>query len=449
MEVSCGGEALWWTFPPAEADGLTQLCVSRDDGETSWRVVRGLHASPKSMAAHGEVLWLIPAQRDAPSPLLHLRAQWSDELGMMTLSPVNGFDRTALVPSSSLELIIASPTGPMVIDQEKNGQRSSWKLERGNWVPLPVTTASTGEHVIAGVVSGADVLLLCTEGNTSATLRRLRAGGWSEWDLGDGQFTDLVAYEDAILLGTQQAGNTRTIQAIQNQSLTDWMSVPDCEPSDRLIATESGLWMLRLGDDSASIRRLDLLDTTAGPWTPLSPASPISSEFFTMLAQIGLILAVVLVILFGGLHRPLSPPSDCVPAPMGKRTLAALVDLIPGVLVAWWTTGLHLDPMSWLTCAGPSPMDQPTLFAIGSVTAVWAGGWEWACGRSLGKWLTGLTVISMRGPNVKGWQVVIRSLGKAVTIMVPLLAIWVLLTPWSQTVGDVAAGTGVGIKRSA
>jgi uncharacterized RDD family membrane protein YckC len=123
-----------------------------------------------------------------------------------------------------------------------------------------------------------------------------------------------------------------------------------------------------------------------------------------------------------------TPP---VPAPLGRRMMAGLFDLSPVLLVVIVISGLR-SAVNWT--AGD-------WFAIGGAFAfywMWVGLFEVLTGRSLGKTLLGLHVVTIAGNPVTQTQLVVRNLLRPID---PLLLI--VVSPLGQRTADVIADTMV------
>jgi uncharacterized RDD family membrane protein YckC len=127
-------------------------------------------------------------------------------------------------------------------------------------------------------------------------------------------------------------------------------------------------------------------------------------------------------------------PSKLPLAPLSLRLLAAVIDLVPVVLVTWFV---------------PVPHDQPP--EIGYPIKVMAGFGvylvittmaELVAGRSLGKLATGLRVVGLDGKPATAGARLVRNVLRIldfVGLLLPLLL--VVFSPLRQRAGDFAAGT--------
>lgn len=128
-------------------------------------------------------------------------------------------------------------------------------------------------------------------------------------------------------------------------------------------------------------------------------------------------------------------------APLRRRFLAGLVDLTP-VFVVSIILGVRFrgvaDPMTLL--------NEPTWvwcnLAANALYILHTMAGELLFGRSLGKWMFGLRVVSLTGERAGGGAIVVRN----VLRIIDLMAVFVTLTlipysPLRQRIGDLAAGT--------
>jgi uncharacterized RDD family membrane protein YckC len=174
-------------------------------------------------------------------------------------------------------------------------------------------------------------------------------------------------------------------------------------------------------------------------------------EFQTLAVALLLITAVVLLFALrtdGGAAAPALPPGLAIATP-GQRLIAALADLAPGVLLASAVAGVGPGQMfNPLIFLGPEaePMAWPMALLF-SVVHCTIG--EWAFGRSVGKWLVGLRVVSIGRDEVTGrvrlaplrfWQAALRNIARW---GIPALGMLILVDPSRRYPPDLAARTMV------
>ncbi|MEM1109491.1 MAG: RDD family protein [Planctomycetota bacterium] len=137
---------------------------------------------------------------------------------------------------------------------------------------------------------------------------------------------------------------------------------------------------------------------------------------------------------------------DQAVADLLRRGLAGLIDIAPGLWVAATVFGLPYEELydRWPGRSAGATWDTmlPGLLAVGVVvghTLVL----ELATGRSLGKWATGLRVVTLSGDRPKPWQIVARCLLKSFDLIAYLLLLLPVISPLRQRLGDIVARTVV------
>ncbi len=177
-------------------------------------------------------------------------------------------------------------------------------------------------------------------------------------------------------------------------------------------------------------------------------------------ADLMIMLTVVItstVLLFSFWRR--DPTANDLQLPVGvavadlmRRGLAGLIDLAPGLWVATAGFGVPWEELydRWPGRGLGATWGEmlPGLAAIGVVvghTLVL----EAATGRSLGKWATGLRVMTLAGERPRPWQAATRCALKTFDLIAYLLLILPVISPNRQRLGDMVARTVVVQKASA
>ncbi len=225
-----------------------------------------------------------------------------------------------------------------------------------------------------------------------------------------------------------------------------WESSPNAPASDRRPAVPgaTSARVFRIAEVSASSGRVLYEGPTVG-------GGVFSAREFQTLA-VALLLITAVVLLFAlrtdGNTVTNLPPGLAVATP-GQRLIAALADLLPGVLLSSMVMGVGLDQLfSPLIFLGPNaePMAWPmaVLFTVVHCTIG-----EWAIGRSIGKSLAGLRVVALRRDEESGqvrlaplrfWQAATRNIAKWT---IPALGMLLLIDPSRRYPPDLAARTMV------
>ena len=185
-----------------------------------------------------------------------------------------------------------------------------------------------------------------------------------------------------------------------------------------------------------------------GHFAPLAaPAG--SGEPSTLWSWVDVIVATALVMLmFDAVRRrrarPLVvlDPAQIVLAPLGTRLLAGIIDMIPLAAVMVGYVSLHAQTAAEVNALLRDPsfpiwaiLAKAAYIAVAALT-------ECLAGRSLGKMITGLDIVSIDGTRPKLWPLALRNLMRWVDLylaMAPLALIF--FSPLHMRLGDAAAGT--------
>lgn len=145
-------------------------------------------------------------------------------------------------------------------------------------------------------------------------------------------------------------------------------------------------------------------------------------------------------------------PEGFAVADLMRRGLAGAIDLTPGLLVATSGFGLMWGEVyeRWPGRGLGATWGEmlPGLAAIG-ITVGHTLVLEVLTGRSLGKWATGLRVMTLDGAAPKPWQAVTRCLLKTFDLIAYLLLVLPVISPNRQRLGDMVAQTVVVMKTPA
>jgi len=179
-----------------------------------------------------------------------------------------------------------------------------------------------------------------------------------------------------------------------------------------------------------------------------------SGNEFKVLA-VAVLLLTTLVLLFALRAEPTSSlqlPDGFVPADPLRRIIAALADLVPGVVIAAFLVGIEPEAMlSPTVFIGPRAEPLAWVFALG-ITVLHCTIGEAMTGRSIGKALTGCEVAGFRRDKETGktelspvmvWQAIVRNL---IRWFVPVFGILLLIDGGRRHPADAAAGTVVVVR---
>ena len=217
--------------------------------------------------------------------------------------------------------------------------------------------------------------------------------------------------------------------------------------------------MLELGERSRGIAR-SLPFSSDAPTEPVELSPPgFASGSWIHLPIIG-VLSVALVlaaIIFGSEayleRRGVVTVAGAAGAPASARTVrgatlsarstAILIDMLPGLVAFWFL--FRGNPLDLLRI----PAFQTDLAASVPALFVFATGWFAASfgdvlfGRSMGKRIVGLRIISVRGGDAPVGRRIVRSLASAIVMASPLVMLIALLNPRGDGPAEMISGTAV------
>ena len=189
---------------------------------------------------------------------------------------------------------------------------------------------------------------------------------------------------------------------------------------------------------------IDPIDGAVSPFKELGPPT-FGSGAWLHLPILGAlaISAVLALVLFRPLaeREPPTVPEGFEPFPWPKRLAALAIDLVPGVASGMLVFGVTLREFSLLPAWSlEAEATAPSALAI-AVTFFWGVLWESIVGRTPGKMLLGGRIRSIDEGRVGFGRVLVRNLFKAVLLAAPILAIFTVLNPLGQGIGEVLSRT--------
>jgi uncharacterized RDD family membrane protein YckC len=160
-------------------------------------------------------------------------------------------------------------------------------------------------------------------------------------------------------------------------------------------------------------------------------------------------LALLLVMFTTFRQRPALPPevlrrARLAPAPIGLRLLAGGIDLLPLIgavaYVAWRISRAAAAGADSVTF---STAEELTTFGLALVYLLHTTLAECLAGRTLGKALCGLRVVSLDGRPASLGSLLLRNAIRPLDVLLLFPLVIALTNPLRQRVGDLAAGTVV------
>lgn len=442
--ASTPSSTFWFVSPPLDPASTPSLAIVGPPAlDTIYSPLRVLASPPDAMASAGTAVWVLPAGTGGQSKILRsLRATWDTGLEAWIAEPAEGLARLPAWPGEGvLTHMVGSYLGPSIILQQGDSAAYRiWSLRRGEWLERTTVTVQPSERVLLAAEEADDLVLLVGDNASFAILRA--AGIESPWQRTQleaigGQPHDLIFHDGNPLLGFQQANDIRELGYVQSGKVLPWATLVDVPEAARLVRGEEGLILFHLGQDGPQVR----LAEAGSKWHTLERSAGLSGTLWSVLVLLGIAVVVVAMLLAGRGAGGDVVPKGCRVAPLSRRVIAVLLDLVPGLLVCIAVLGVGSIEVLSALLAGPMPSTLPTLLIMAAVTAGWGFAWEVTLGHSPSKQLLALRVVPSRGEQLQWWQALVRNVLKGVVIMAPPLAILIILTPLAQAPGDIVART--------
>ena len=377
----------------------------------------------------------------------------------------------------------ASPKGkgesvagePVVTLEVRQNVRLRWQ----HLADLPVPASTAGAGIRSAIFDGVPCVLVL---DPAPKLLAWRDSAWQELPLnppaGHVTILGLVAVEDrlAVLAAVEGEGGGRMLE-VGTYTAKDrgfsWQAVTEngkssAWPADRVAMPA------RLGSRVAMVWRQghELMLAAFSPVTgQLEPAEAVPADDQSSLDELGeevynyfLLGVFVLVVL--SLLRPRGPvpykpfllPPNIVPANLGRRLLAAVIDLLPCNLVAGIWVQLFMpsyatrDMNDLLLRAVNDKITPPFHFVLAGILVLmvyipYCVVMEKRFGATLGKRIMKLRVVGDEGQNLSIREAMLRNLLKVLEFswvpLLPLLFLVPLISRNRQRLGDMLARTVV------
>jgi uncharacterized RDD family membrane protein YckC len=201
-------------------------------------------------------------------------------------------------------------------------------------------------------------------------------------------------------------------------------------------------WTLADVRGETLLKQTDIAIITRGPMDDLAQ--------YTMLAFVGILVTVLMMAFWrrDASWNRLDLPADVEVADLGRRFLAAAIDMAPGLLFVMIYFGLSVEELM-LRWPGNGVIRNIQQMVPGSVViAVFVTHTtlsELVFARTLGKALTGLRTATLTGTRPRAWQLLVRGLLKTLDLLpwAWLLLMLPVIAPHRQRLGDLVGRTVV------
>ncbi len=278
------------------------------------------------------------------------------------------------------------------------------------------------------------------------------APSWRRWPVPMGQVVAAASLEHSELLTIRREFGSLDLDYPRERGLLELAKIDSPRGPWRVFATLDGIRFVEDADGAFWIRAIDPISGEVGPAQELGPPTFASGAWLHLPILGALAISAVLALI---LFRPIAErepptiPEGFEPLPWPRRLAALAVDLTPGVAIAMAVFGVSLREFSLLPAWSlDAEATAPSALAI-AVTFLWGVAWESIVGRTPGKMLLGGRVASAGDGRVGFGRVLVRNLFKSVLLAAPILAIFTVLNPLGQGIGEVLSRTLVLGRRAA
>lgn len=473
MPGASSGRSLWFAMEDPEDPRRSRVMhVSTDREPATVRVAAVLEGEVEAIAAWDDQAWIVLAPRSDDRPrreVVTLQTARNPASGLDYSWPREGPRLLPSLPGEGRLLAFAADAeGPVALiwpdrlrsqrvrrgGDSEDGAASLLRLEReASWVQLPARPGEGLEEwlVVDGTSSPTLAGLSPDPADRGVTVvRSVEEPATSRrWEVAFKSIVAACSIEGVVVLALRRQFGSIHVVYPREAAVLD-LAVLDAPRGPWLLgATMDGLRLVEQDGDRLTIRAIDRIEGTVSPPAVLGPPK-FGRGGWLHLPVLGLLVvtAVLALVLFRPLGEEDGPtlPEGWAPLPASWRLLALAIDAIPAlvVTVAW----LGVDPRdlvvlpAW-TLEGEAAL--PSAVAIGG-TILWCTTWELLLGATPGKLLVGGRVIDATGRRPSVVRTLARNLFKAVMLYAPILAIFALLSPSGQGIGEVVSRTFVAMR---
>ncbi|MCA9295042.1 MAG: RDD family protein [Phycisphaerales bacterium] len=492
--TASGGDHIWFVLEPdpANKDDGWKLCHAPTDREAMpYRVLRRLSQRPERIAAYGDRVWLIMHTSDSNSSTTTSRRS-VHELEVDEHATIDSYfylrpadhepllcwftgdgDITGCLGTEHGPVVLLAPTpsdpaptgtndSPDDPDRIRRPTLLAYDQVGHCMAPVDTTVAvrDLGAHArLIDVGNGRSQPALLMPSPTNRERSNATMIGGPQ----DGAMFIVDADWPATAPGTAIGLNGQVV-ALASNLKRPGLRIAYLRSGDvRLLAetpAPTGPWgVVHLGSDLAVIQQHDaepemmVVHGRTGVSTPFtamamhqrSPQSFMAMIFvFCTLASV-LFLIVVLkpaarISIDVGVDRVVMPPS--------ARLVALMVDLLPGALLALMLFDIHPSDLLRVPYVVTRSGDaMPFVVMVGTMLVLNLGQERFA-GRSLGHRLIGAEVLGKGGIRPTTGALILRNVLKALTVVIPPITIFALVTPQMLSLHDVLSQTTVSAPRA-
>jgi len=469
--AASGDGHIWWVVKSEQPGTKTQgvattagavtfalMHHASDEPAPSERLVMRFPLEPVALACEGSRVVVVSRSESGTREfILSMFAARNEAVGhwftlprgspiVIPALPVDGEVRGLAIANDVLAALVrVRRTDPRAAERYWFGTVSCESGPEWGWKEAALPELDLSERVTLFARGGAFAALGLRAG--SAAIAVLRDGAWT---------SEAIRREDGplVLRAVLGAFEVAKRTAVVERALVGGFAEPARAWALGSFGSQSIL--LELGERSRGLAR-SLAFSADTPTDPVELSPPgFASGSWIHLPIIG-VLSVALVlaaIIFGsdaylerrGLATVAGAPSAVRTvrgAALSARSTAILIDMLPGLVAFWFL--FRGNPLDLLRI----PAFQTDLAASVPALFVFATGWLAATigdllfGRSMGKRIVGLRIISVRGGDAPLGRRILRSLASAIVMASPLVMLIALLNPRGDGPAEMISGTAV------
>jgi len=456
VTVAASATHLWFAAPePGDANSIRLYCA--EQGGPHFRSPVPLRSMPTAMAAAGARAWLMfdgSMMREVYS--IEVRRNPATEIDYF-LPPGSLAMHQPLPRDGELRSFVGAADGPIafrVFAESKDELVGTARLSR-------LTSSGWNDIALPAIAKEESWLTAGVEGDSKrAFVLAASEHSMRKFTQGDGEGWIASTVRTPVRRGLRVVGlldgSSVFAMAADPPSptglfvlrATELLSIGAVEAgigANQVAAMPGGVRVVRRANDEGFM--LSTVDPRTGResqgqrMTGQSLGSP--TRLYLPVA-ITMLMAVAVAIV---LIRP-GPRADEIVLPKSARVarwphrLGALgIDAGPCALIAVVALGGEARDLLAVPLWAPGDPGGVVIALAAALTACHAAIGECVAARSIGKAMLGIRVVRYDGGRPRIWQIVVRNGVKCITLIVPPLALFAILNPHRQTIGDIAAGT--------
>lgn len=267
---------------------------------------------------------------------------------------------------------------------------------------------------------------------------------------------EAIGVDGELLIGTLESGGGSagplavSLQVLRSEGALPIGRLSLDVPADsdwKLVSLDRAATLLAGYEKDLHWSRMDLEGNAVGEagllkQRDIQPISEVVDYIMIGLTVIVFGLAMLVVMRRDPRAQKVELPAETMIADLSPRAAAMFIDIVPcfGLSLYFFDIDQPMDLLlNWMRDANYEKL-YATLLTLGLYTGHTMIA-EMFTGRSLGKWLIGLRVVTTAGKPPAMWQYVVRNLTKILELMFALLLVVPVMMPTRQRFGDLLART--------